>query len=1160
MHCPRCEHENREDARFCRGCGTALPMACPRCAAPSEPDSAFCDRCGAPLAAAGAASREGEARARGPVSYTPKHLAERILRTRAALEGERKHVSVLFADLVDSTSIAGKLGPEELHAVMDRCFALLLDAVHRYEGTVNQFTGDGIMAIFGAPVALEEAPRRAVLAALGIQRALAPLREELAASHGVDFRMRIGIHSGVVVVGRIGNDLRMDYTAVGDTTHLASRLQAAAPPGGVLVSEATARLVAGFFETRDRGDLPLKGISGSRRAFEVLAEREGGGRLGSLAETSLTPLAGRERELGLLAEAFASARDGRGRVVFLVGEAGIGKSRLLYEFRRALGAEPHGYVEGRCASFGTHTAFLPIVDALRRTHGIEDRDDEAAAIQKLEVGVNELGADFGWTLPLLRSLLSLAPGDESVLALDAATRRSETFRALKALTLAAAARRPLVFVIEDLHWIDPESEECLSYLSEAVAGARILLVCSHRPGYRHPFGDRSYHLRVTVEPLSQAETAELACGVLGGAEVPEAVHRLVASKAEGNPFFLEEVTKSLLEDGTLRREDGRIVLARGEDAIAVPDRIHDVLMARIDRLADEPKRAIQIASVIGREFVLRLLERIHEVGDQASALVEDLRAVELVYEKAVHPELAYMFKHALTHDVAYASILGQRRKQLHCTIGLAIEELYADRLAEHYETLAHHFERGEDWERALAYHERSADKAADGFASRAAAWHCRQALAIADRLGETVAAERRGALEERLGLVCMYLSEFRASGDAFARAAEHARAAPARRVANLANASHSYVWGHAGLPAVQAGDAALELARGQGLTGGEAHALAVIGFRRGVLGESEVFRQHLEQARQLVGATGDPGTSALLHLLVAEVSEWRADYAAALAHGERALAIGRELRLAHLVIWSNWFMGKAACCLGDYGRALRLLGDGRDLTERIGDRAWNTRLLNTLGWCHAEIGDPVRARVFNQSAAEVARGIGDAEIIANAEINLSLNHLALGEPARAHEGLEAIAAAASPEFPFMRWRYSMHLEDAFGRVALARGEPADALARAEREIEAARRHAAPKLEARALALRVQALAALERRDQALAATGDLLAIAERIGYARASWQALALAAELERRAGRRVRAAACETRRAQVVEALARSLPDAELRRGLLASAATPSL
>jgi class 3 adenylate cyclase/tetratricopeptide (TPR) repeat protein len=1159
MRCPRCELENREHASFCRGCGASLPIICQRCAAPVEADSAFCDRCGAPLAAAGASPREGDARAQGPISYTPKHLAERILRTRAALEGERKHVTVLFADLVDSTAIAERLGPEDLHAVMDRCFALLLDEVHRYEGTVNQFTGDGIMAIFGAPVALEEAPRRAVLAALGIQRALAPLREELAASHGVDFRMRIGIHTGVVVVGRIGNDLRMDYTAVGDTTNLASRLQSAAPPGGVLVSETTKRLVSSFFETRDLGSLTLKGVSGSRRAFEVLAEREGAGRLGALADASLTPLAGRERELGVLGEAFEGARGGRGRVVFVVGEAGIGKSRLLFEFRRRLGAEPHAYLEGRCASYGTHTAFLPIVDALRRFYGIEDRDDEATAIQKAVAAVSALGGGFDWTLPLLRALLSLPPGDEAVLALDAATRRSETFRALKALMLAAAAQRPLVFVIEDLHWMDPESEECLAYLAEAVAGARILLICSHRPGYRHPFGDRSYHLRVTVEPLSQAEAAALAYGVLGGAEVPETVQRLVASKAEGNPLFLEEVTRSLLEDGTLRRENGRIVLARGEEAIAVPDRIHDVLMARIDRLADEPKRAIQVASVIGREFVLRLLERIHEVGDQVGALIEDLRALELVYEKAVHPELAYMFKHALTHDVAYASILTPRRKHLHRTIGLAMEELYADRLVEHYETLAHHFERGEDWERALDYHERSARKAAEGFASRAVTWHCRQALAIADRLGERVDPERRCALEELLGLFCMYLSEFLPSGDAFLCAAEHAQAAP-RRVSNLANASHSYVWGHAGPEAVQTGEAALALAREHGVTDGQAHVLAVIGFHRGVRGDSEAFAQHLQQAQQLVGANGDAGTSALLHLLAAELSEWRADYASASRHGEQALAIGRELRLAHLVIWSNWFMGKAACCLGDYGRALRLLGDARDLTERIGDRAWNTRLLNTLGWCHAEIGDHAGARIFNQSAAGVAREIGDAEIIANAEINLCLNQLALGDPARAQEGLEVLASTPPPEFPFMQWRYSMHLEDALGRVALVRGRPADALARAEREIEAARRHFAPKLEVRALALRAEALAALERRDEALASSGEVLALAERISYARGTWQGLALAADLERSAGRRERATAYEARRAQMVDALARSLPDDELRRGLLASAATPPL
>jgi class 3 adenylate cyclase/tetratricopeptide (TPR) repeat protein len=1066
-------------------------------------------------------------------------------------------VTVLFADLAGSTAIAERLGPDEFHLAMDRCFALLLDEVHRYEGTVNQFTGDGIMAIFGAPLALEDAPRRAVLAALGMQRALAGLREELAAAHGIDLRMRIGIHSGLVVVGRIGNDLRMDYTAVGDTTHLASRLQSAAAPGSVLVSETTARGVERFFALRDVGPLELKGVSRARRVFEVEGVRED--ESAARPELALTPLAGRERELALLREAFESARQGRGRVVLLVGEAGLGKSRLLYEFRRRLGGEPHLFGEGRCASFGSNTAFLPIVDALRRLFEIDDRDDEATAIAKIEAWIVPAGDELAWTLPFLRALLSLPAGDESVEALDPATRRSETFRALKALVLTASARRPFVIAIEDLHWIDPASEECVAFLAESVAAARVLMICSYRPGTRLPFGDRSYHVRVSLDRLSEAETAALTCGVLGAGEVPESVRRVVAGKAEGNPLFLEEVARSLLEDGTLRRENGRVVLARDLADVAVPDRIHDVLMARIDRLAEEPKRAIQIAAVIGREFVLRLLERIQEVGEKASALVEDLRAVELVYEKAVHPELAYMFKHALTHEVAYASVLVQRRKQLHHAIGLAIETLYADRLTEHYETLAHHFERAEDWPRALDYHERSAEKAALRYASRGVVWHCQQALAIAARLGSAVSGARRRALEQQQGLAFMYLSEFAQAGDAFARAAEHAPDVAGRSI-DLANASHCYVWAHAPEPAERTGVAALELARSSGDAGAEALARGIRGFADAVVGRIGGYREQLREAQRLAAASGDEGVGGLVHFMLAELGEWTADYAAALEHGERALAIGRKLRLAHLVVWANWFMGKASCCRGDYGRALHLLREGLGVTQRIGDRAWSSRLMNTLGWVHAEVGDPVRALAYNQDAAQLASELGDAEIIANAAINLAGNHLSLGRLELAETALDPVLSAPTPAYPFMRWRYTMHLEDAQGRLALAHGRPEQALLHAERELGAARRHSAGKLEVRALDLRARALAAQERRDEALQAVTQQVALAERIGYARAHWVGLGLAGELERRGGRSSRAEAHAAQRARVLDGLARSLSDSDLRQSLLAVAAAPAL
>jgi class 3 adenylate cyclase len=413
MRCPSCGRENRKSARFCLGCGGALSRPCPACGTALPADAAFCDACGEALSdrpTPAAAAPEGLGGApqsapddRDPRAYTPKHLAERILTSRSALEGERKNVTVLFADVAGFTPLAEGRDPEEVHAWMDRFFQIVLDEVHRYEGTVNQFLGDGAMALFGAPLALEDAPLRAVRAALGIQRRLLELREEAR----VDLPLRIGIHCGPVVVGRIGDDLRMDYTAVGDTTNLAARLQQLAEPGSVLVSDAARRQLVGYFELADLGERAVRGKSGPVHAWRVLAQRPVSGRIDAVADVGLTPLVGRERELGALAAAFESARDGRGQVCFLVGEAGIGKSRLLFEFRQRLGGEPHTWFEGRCASYGASAAFQALVDGLQRFFGIDDRDSETTASAKVERGVAAQGDGLGWTLPLLRALVGL---------------------------------------------------------------------------------------------------------------------------------------------------------------------------------------------------------------------------------------------------------------------------------------------------------------------------------------------------------------------------------------------------------------------------------------------------------------------------------------------------------------------------------------------------------------------------------------------------------------------------------------------------------------------------------------------------------------------------------------------------------------------------------
>jgi class 3 adenylate cyclase len=575
--------------------------------------------------------------------------------SRSALEGERKQVTVLFADVSGFTSLSERLDPEEVHGMMNRAFELMLGEVHRYERTVNQFLGDGIMALFGAPIAHEDHAQRAAHAALGIRRRLDEFREELEHRRGIVFQVRQGLNTGLVVVGSIGTDLRMDYTAVGDTTNVAARLQQIAAPGRVVISAATHRLVDGYFYTRPLGELALKGKAEPIAAWDLIARREARTRLEVEAERGLTPFVGRERELGLLRDAFERARAGQGQIVFVAGEPGIGKSRLLLEFQRQLGGEAT-WVEGHCPT-------------------------EPAIGRKIERAVLVLGEDLRPILPYLRYLLSLDPGDPSLAAMDPQQRRGEIFDAVRRLTMRAAEVHPQVCVFEDLHWTDRATQDYLVSVADSIAATRVLVVLTYRPGFVHPFGERSYHTRLALNALSREDSAQMAQGVLAAGALPAELHGMIARKAEGNPFFIEEVVKSLQEVGALRRVDDRYVLARPLEAIMVPDTIQDVIMARIDRLEDAAKRTLQLASVIGREFTGRLLERIADIHGRTAELLGELKAIELIYEKRLFPELAYMFKHALTHDVAYNSLLVQRRKELHRLIGLGIEELFADRLS-----------------------------------------------------------------------------------------------------------------------------------------------------------------------------------------------------------------------------------------------------------------------------------------------------------------------------------------------------------------------------------------------------------------------------------------------------------------------------------------------
>lgn len=730
MKCAQCQFENPAGMKFCGQCGSKLALVCPKCGTEAPPGFKFCGECGSSLAAApqpptavpAPEPERGPHRAPAPAaqSYTPQHLADKVLQSKAALEGERKQVTVLFCDLVSSTALADRIGPEAMHLLLNRFFELALGEIHRYEGTINQFLGDGFMALFGAPVAHEDHPLRAVLAALGVQRRLREDRNDLGESLAMDIAVRMGVNTGWVVVGGIGDHLRMDYTAVGDTTNLAARLQSAAEPGTVLVSEATSRMLQGAMLFEALPPFQVKGKTEPIQAYKVLG-------LGSQSEQAvlsggnLSPFVGRERELGVLEEMRDQAEAGEGQVVGIAGEAGSGKSRILHEFRRRTWGRAKAFLNGRCLSYGSGVPYLPLLHLFRNEWGISEMDGPGAIAAKVRVHLMRAGLDAGESLPYLLQLLGVKAGTEGLADLSSQALQARTFAILRQMLINAGQGGLVVVEIEDLHWADETSEDFLSYLVEGLATSPLLLLLTYRSGHLPRWLEKSYATQISMRRLTARDSLAVVNAVLRRSQLSEELARTVLDKAEGNPFFLEELTRSLVERSTLAD-------------VVVPDTIQGVLMARIDRLPEEQKRLLQTASVLGREFPLELLEAIWEQPGTARPLLEDLKRWEFLYEApAVEPPM-YFFKHALTQEAVYQSLLTGRRQALHLAAGLALETLHADHLDEVYETLAVHFPRAGDAARSVAYLSLSATKAARGYAHAEAAKALREALVHAERL------------------------------------------------------------------------------------------------------------------------------------------------------------------------------------------------------------------------------------------------------------------------------------------------------------------------------------------------------------------------------------------------------------------------------------------
>jgi class 3 adenylate cyclase/tetratricopeptide (TPR) repeat protein len=692
-----------------------------------------------------------------PESYIPKHLAEKILTSKSALEGERKQVTVLFADLKGSMELLANRDPEEARKLLDPVLELMMEAVHRYEGTVNQVMGDGIMALFGAPLAHEDHAVRACYAALRMQESVKKYAEEVRRSHAAVVKIRVGLNSGEVVVRAIGSDLHMDYTAVGQTTHLAARMEQIADPGAIVITPETLALAEGYVEVKSLGPVPVKGLADAVEVYEVTGVGPTRTRLQAAARRGLTRFVGRDAELEQLRRAQQLASTGHGQVAAIVGEAGVGKSRLVFEFTHSHRLQGWLVLEAASVSYGKATSYLPVIDLLKGYFKIQDQDDLRVVQEKVIGKLLTLDEALKPMLPALLALLGVPVDDAAWPALDPVQRRQRTINAVKRVWLRESQVQPLLIIFEDLHWIDAETEDVLESLVESLPTARQLMLVNYRPEYQHGWGSKTYYTQLRLDALPQDSAAQLLHALVGDDPALEPLRQLLIARTGGNPFFLEESVRTLLETNGLVGERGAYRLAQPIDAVQVPVSVQAVLAARIDRLPPEEKRLLQAAAVVGKDVPFILLEAIADVRDDSlrSGLAL-LQAAEFLYETTLFPGLEYTFKHVLTHDVAYSSLLYEQRRALHLRILDALKGPSADRTAEDVERLARHALGGESWHEAATYLRQAGRRAAAQSAYQAAAGWFEEALRALKQLPESpdVLAETIDAqLDLRIALI-----------------------------------------------------------------------------------------------------------------------------------------------------------------------------------------------------------------------------------------------------------------------------------------------------------------------------------------------------------------------------------------------------------------------
>jgi len=1125
MKCPKCGSENREGVKYCEECGVKLELACPACNAKIPLDKKFCGECGSKLGLPTEPAPKAlsfDEKIEKIQRYLPQGLTEKILSQRNKIEGERKQVTVMFCDLQGFTALSEKLGIEEAYGIMDRVYEICIHKVHAYEGTVNEMTGDGIMALFGAPIALEDAPQRAIRSAQAIHREMSKTSDTMKReTPGLPaLRMRIGIHTGPVVVGTLGNDLRVEFKAVGDTVNLASRMEGLAEPGTTYVTGETFKLTEGFFRFEALGEKKIKGKKKPVKAYRVLAPSTRRTRFEVAAERGLTPFVGRERELNLLLDGFERSKEGKGQALSIISEAGMGKSRLLYEFRKALSNENVTFLEGKCLSYSRGVAYHPVIDILKSNFNIHEEDTDFKIREKIKRSLQLLEVDEVSTLPYFLELFSVkSEGFEKVLMSPEAS-KERIIDAIIRIVLKGSDIRPLILVFEDLHWMDKDSKDILRYISESISGARVLLIFTYRPEFVHILGGRSYHNQVNLNRLSNKESLEMATNLLNAEEVDITLQDFILEKTEGVPFFIEEFVKSLEDIGLLDKKGKRVYLTQDIEQVTIPATIQDVIMARIDSLDEDAKEVLQSASAIERAFSYGLIKRVMGISEkELLAHLSVLKDMEFVYERGIYPQSTFIFKHALTQEMAYNAALKQKRSKIHSRIAQSVEQLFADRLEEQYEVLAHHYAKSGNHAKAVDYLILAAEKSNKHNAVLAADAFFKEAIELINTSNIELDPEQQLRLYRGQARAGLNIGDIDTAALGYKRVIDISRRHGLQddeRKGLIGLTSMMFMWPQRA-EAEQILKEAIDWAQDKADKELESITLSNLGHGLGIYGDLAEAHQTVIRAEQLATETGKalPLFTARLTRTFTERLMGNPEKSVELTEGmfeslRNSFAMNPLMNLILL-------RGMSLAEIGRIEDSLSLFKEGIEIFEKLGASLRLGSFNNCLGYCYGEIHQHQLAWKFNQRSEEIVRRQMEeypmgrslyGEILAQTSVNLMENLFDRGEVELAWERMESFKKESdSKDFDLLRHRWVSRMSYLAAQILLQRGD----LDRAERVtqqgIETARLRKTKKRQGSFLRLLGEIQMKRGAAENAITNLGKAIDILRKVGNPRQLWQA-----------------------------------------------------